>query len=76
MSDWRKSVRYRLASWLIGQGQQFLRDAEKREITERVKARLRKEPQGPNYMRRAQDIAAEEMTKFYTEKQQHLENAE
>lgn len=76
MPDWHKAWRYRFGSWLIGCGQQLIRDAEKHEITRRVTLRLRAEPKGSNYERRAKDIAADEMTKFYIEKQQHLENAE
>lgn len=76
MRDWQKSVRYQIGSWLVGVGQRLLRDAERREIVSRVAVRLRREPKGPGYDRRAKDIAADEMTKFYVAKQKATEGAE
>jgi hypothetical protein len=69
MSDWRKAVRYRIGTWLIDLGQQLIREAERLELVNRIAIRLRREPKGPGYDRRAKDIAADEATKFYVEKQ-------
>ncbi len=64
MRNWRKAV----GNWLIAAGQKLLRAAERQLILDRIAARLRVEPKGPGYDRRAKDIAADEATKFYAEK--------
>jgi hypothetical protein len=71
-SSWQKSVRYRIGSWLISAGQELLRDAERREIVRRVAVRLGREPKGVLYGH-SKDVAVDEITKFYTEKQRATE---
>lgn len=72
MRDWRKSARYQIGTWIADLGQRLIRSAERRQIVERIMIRLRQEPKGPDYDRRAKDIAADETTKFYAEKNDFL----
>jgi hypothetical protein len=73
MNAWKRSLRYRIGNWFITVGQLMLHEAEKRELTRRVTIRLRTLPKDANYERHAKYIAAEEMTKFYTEKRNEME---
>lgn len=65
---------HRLGSWLVKSGESLRRHADKRELVRRVAARFRAEGIAPgSNVRRAKDIAAEEMTAVYREKHPRCE---
>ena len=69
MRSWQQSMRYRLGHWLVTVGERLIQEASHRELVRRVVERLRDVPKDDHYERRAKDIAAEEMTKFYIEQE-------